>query len=96
VALIDTIGVYAKAYRSDYVLREGVAKLILGAEIMLDSVNSDRLDRGTLDAELERCAQSIGFDRGSEIFEDEKSSGAVVEIHSVACGPGRCVCDVQA
>lgn len=61
----------AKGFGNDYALRDGLAHLLLGAEVLLNA-EWGRLDRGSVSRLLEQTAAGMKYDLGSQQFEDEK------------------------
>ena len=71
VSLMRIVASLAEEYADDYVIREGVAHLILGARVLLNADFGTRLDGGSLDAELVAWAERMRYDLDVERFTDE-------------------------
>jgi len=67
--LLRAIDELTRRHGRDYVLRDGISHLILGAEGLLNA-EWGRFDRGTVSRELAKYASRIDFDLDTETFND--------------------------
>ena len=65
--LLRAIDELTRRHARDYVLRDGVSHLILGAEALLNA-DWGRIDRGTVSRQLNKFAARIDFDLDTEEF----------------------------
>lgn len=65
VTLWETIGMLVIDHADDRVIAPGIADLIKGARVLLNT-DLGRLDGGTLDARLMQYAEQIGYDLDTE------------------------------
>jgi hypothetical protein len=68
VALLASIDTMIERHGNDYVLRDGIAHLIMGTMRLLNA-ETGRLDCGSIDHTLQAQAARIGFDVDREVFE---------------------------
>jgi hypothetical protein len=68
-ALLRIIDELSRRFGRDYVLRDGISHLILGAEALLNA-DWGRFDRGTVARDLAKYASRIDFDLDTETFND--------------------------
>lgn len=68
VALLTAINTLIERHGNDYVLRDGIAHLIMGTQALLNG-ETGRLDCGSIDTTLNAQAARIGFDLDREVFD---------------------------
>lgn len=71
VQLCHSIQEIARKCGQDGVLRDGVARLLDGAQEILAAEWGPRLDMGTVDHYLAKIADRIDYDRDRQVFRDE-------------------------
>lgn len=69
VTLLSVIQAMVKRYSDDYVLRQGIAHLLMGTADLLNG-EWGRLDMGTVSSQLNTYAERISFSLDIEEFTD--------------------------
>ena len=76
ISLMAAIEATVSRWANDYVLRDGIADLIVGTRQLLNGEWGDRLDMGTVDADLISLAARMDYCLDHEAFDDDCLEGA--------------------